>query len=297
MTPPLRARAPSLRHRRGALSFAELPAVVGVLNVTPDSFSDGGRWESAAHAVEGALAMVAAGARVIDVGGESTRPGAAQVSADEECARVVPVVRSLRAASDVVISIDTTKVAVAEAALEAGADIVNDVSGFSFEPAMAARVAESGAGCILMHTPARSDAMGAFEGAFDVSPAVGDALQRSMQAAADAGIAADAIAVDPGFGFGKNAAQNFALLARLEVLPEAPWMVGVSRKRMIRETVGNDPLAIEHGNSAIHSWAVLQGCALLRVHDVRAAVACVHATERLRRALQARSERAAGTAL
>ena len=230
--------------------------------------------------------MEQAGATVIDIGGESTRPGAAAVSVDEECARVVPVIRALRSASDVVISVDTTKRDVAAAALDAGADIVNDISGFTFEPSMAALVAQTGAGCVVMHTPARPDVMASLEGQHDVSAEVGAALRRSVEAGLQAGIQEEAIAVDPGFGFGKSAAQNFTLLARLGALPAArPWMLGVSRKRMVRETVGTEPRAVEHGNSALHTWGILQGCALLRVHDVPAAVAAAAAAERLRGAL------------
>lgn len=250
---------------------------MGILNVTPDSFSDGGRFEGPEAAVAAAVAMVADGATIVDVGGESTRPGAAAVSADEECDRVVPVVRGIREESDVVISIDTTKATVAREALTAGADIVNDVSGLTFDRDLAAVTAELGAGLCVMHTPARPDAMMEHADYDDVVGTVRDALAASIARARDAGIPDDAIVTDPGFGFGKRRDENYTLLRRLDALTSLghPVLIGLSRKRMLRDVVGTDPWTVEHATTAAHVLAILGGASVLRVHDVRAAAAAV----------------------
>jgi dihydropteroate synthase len=249
---------------------------MGVLNVTPDSFSDGGRFRDAAAATDEALAMVAAGAHIIDVGGESTRPGAPTVPVDEELRRTLPVIEAIRAASDVVVSIDTSKAAVAEAALAAGADIVNDVSGFTFEPEIADVTARYQAGAVLMHTTGRSDVMDARPIRGDVVDGVRAALSRARENALAAGVPLDAIALDPGFGFGKNAAQNYALLKGLDTIVAlgSPVLVGVSRKRMIRHVVGSEAEAVAHGTTAAGMLALVAGAQVVRVHDVVAGVAC-----------------------
>lgn len=269
--------ARGLRHRRGVLALDERAAVMGVLNVTPDSFSDGGRFADADEAVEAALAMVAEGADIVDVGGESTRPGAAPVPLEEELRRVVPVVRGIRAASEVVVSVDTSKAAVARAAAEAGADIVNDVSAGTFDPAMLDACAAAGVGVVLMHTPGRPDAMDRLARYEDVVEEVRAFLGGRVEAALRAGIAADGIAVDPGFGFGKDPAANYALLRGLDRIGSLgrPVLVGVSRKRMIRAVVGTEVHALDHGTTAIGALALAGGASILRVHDVAAGRACV----------------------
>ena len=251
--------------------------MMGVLNVTPDSFSDGGRFDDVASAVDAALRMVSAGADIIDVGGESTRPGAPTVSLDEELRRTLPVIREIRNASDVVVSIDTSKAAVADAALRAGADIVNDVSGFGFEPEIAQVTAAHQAGAVLMHTTGRSDVMDSRRIAGDVVETVRVALSHARDRALAAGVARDAIALDPGFGFGKDVAQNYALLDGLDLLGslDAPLLVGVSRKRMIRNVVGDSAEALAHGTTAAGMLALVRGASVVRVHDVAAAAACV----------------------
>lgn len=264
---------------------------MGVLNVTPDSFSDGGQHFAAADAVGAALAMVAAGVDIIDVGGESTRPGAARVALDEELRRTVPVVEALRSQSDVVLSIDTSKAEVARAALDAGADIVNDVSGFTFEPAIADVTAEAGAGAVLMHTPGRSDVMDGLATYEDVVADVCSALRASADRALAAGVSADAIAVDPGFGFGKTPAQNYALLRGLPrvVALGYPVLVGMSRKRMLRAVAGDAHEALEHATTAADTLAASVGAAIVRVHDVPAAVAAARVFEAFASATNATS--------
>ncbi|MFT6395820.1 MAG: dihydropteroate synthase [Bradymonadia bacterium] len=250
---------------------------MGILNVTPDSFSDGGRFTSTGGAVAAALEMIRLGADIIDVGGESTRPDAAPVSVDEEISRTAPVVRALRALSPAVISIDTTKAAVAEAAMEAGADIINDVSAMRFDPAMASLAAQAEAGVILMHTPGRPDEMGARAVYEDVVEEVRAHLLERAHAVECAGVPRESIALDPGFGFGKTPAHNYELLMGVDriVALGFPVLVGVSRKRHIRAAVGMEALAVEHGTTTANTAALLRGCHMVRVHDVEAGVACV----------------------
>lgn len=259
---------------------------MGILNVTPDSFSDGGRYLEADAAVRAALRMLDSGADLIDIGGESTRPGAEPVSADDELARVIPVLRALREATDAVLSIDTTKARVAEAAVEAGADIVNDISGGTFEPEILRVVASAGAGYVAMHTPGRPTEMNALAEYADVVTDVARALSERLGAAIDAGIATEFIALDPGFGFGKTAEQNYALLHSIDAVHALgrPVLVGVSRKRMIREVVGTEADAVEHGTTAAGAIAAVRGPTILRVHDVLAGRAAADITGAVQRA-------------
>lgn len=265
-----------LRHRRGELSFAARPLVMGILNVTPDSFSDGGRFSTSDAAVDAALALVDQGADVIDVGGESTRPGAAIVPEEEEIARTEPVIRAIRTRSEVPISIDTTKSSVARAAIAAGADIVNDISAMRFDPRIAQVVAETGAGLILMHTPGRPTEMDALATYDDIVEEVRAHLEERVRAALDAGIAEASLALDPGYGFGKTPEQNYRLLAEVGRVVDLgfPVLVGVSRKRHIRAAVGAEPLGVEHGTTAANTVALAAGAHMIRVHDVVAGAAC-----------------------
>ncbi len=257
---------------------------MGIINATPDSFSDGGRYVDANHAADVALQMIADGATVIDVGGESTRPGAAAVGAQEEARRVIPVIAAIRARSDVAISIDTSKASVAEAAIGAGADIINDVSGFGFDPRMSEVCAGLNAGCVLMHTPGRPDVMDALGSGDDVVATVCADLRRSTERALAAGVARSRIAVDPGFGFGKKLGENFELLRCLDrvAAPGFPVLIGVSRKRMIRGVAGDAPAAISHANTAVHMAGLERGAEILRVHEVGPAIACVRSFVALR---------------
>ncbi|HEX6630702.1 MAG TPA: dihydropteroate synthase [Gemmatimonadaceae bacterium] len=255
------------------------PIVVGIVNVTPDSFSDGGRLATPEAALAHARRLVAEGADVLDVGGESTRPqGAVPVSAAVERARVVPVVRLLRRAlPDVPVSVDTVKAEVAEAVLDEGADAINDVSAFRLDPRMAQICAHAGCGVILMHSRGAVHDMGTFVHADydgDAAGVVMAELRERVDHARRAGVAADRIVVDPGIGFAKRAATSLAMLAALPALAAwgYPVLVGVSRKRFIGEITGvREPQERVHGTTGANVAALCLGARLFRVHDARAA--------------------------
>jgi dihydropteroate synthase len=243
---------------------------MGVVNVTPDSFSDG--FLEAGAAVAHGLALAASGAALLDVGGESTRPGADPVDRAEELRRTVPVVRELVAAAGVPVSIDTTKAAVAAAALEAGAVMVNDVSGGAADADMLRVVADAGAMLVVMHTRGTPRTM-RDEARYDnVVREVGDELRVRVDAAVDAGVRADALLADPGIGFAKTAEHNLALLASLPELAarvEVPLLVGASRKSFLGLILGDAPVdAREEATLAITVWCFVHGAAVVRVHDV-----------------------------
>jgi dihydropteroate synthase len=248
--------------------------VVGILNVTPDSFSDGGRFATPDDVVRAALAMREAGAAVLDVGGESTRPGSRPPDEGEETRRVVPVIERLAAATDLPISVDTRRAVVARAALEAGAEIVNDVSGLTHDPGMARVIAEAGAGCVLMHmrgTPDTMDAQAVYQ---DVALEVAGELAERRGAALAAGIPAAAIVLDPGLGFAKNVDHNLAVLNRLDLILDLghPVMVGPSRKRFLGAVTGRAVGERDAPTAAACVAARLKGAHLFRVHDVPGAV-------------------------
>ena len=249
------------------------PAVMGIVNVTPDSFSDGGRFLDPDVAVRHGLELVAAGADLLDVGGESTRPGAAPVGEDEELRRVLPVVRRLAAEAGVPVSIDTSKAGVAAAALDAGATIVNDVAAGA-DPDMFAVVATAGSGLVVMHMRGEPRTMQQDPHYDDVVVEVGDFLVDRLAAARDAGIHAASLCADPGLGFGKTGAHNLELLARLGELVarvDVPVLVGPSRKSFIARVLGDDLVARDDGTLATAVWAVDQGARVVRVHDAGAA--------------------------
>jgi dihydropteroate synthase len=245
--------------------------LMGVLNVTPDSFSDGGRFAGAEQAVAAGLAQFADGADIVDVGGESTRPGAREISADEEIERVVPVIAALRRRHAGFVSIDTTKAAVARRALDAGADLVNDVSGFRFDPAMAGLVAERQVPAVLMHL--RGDFRGMHrEPAYgDVAREVVHELAERLQGAERAGIARSQLVLDPGLGFAKDAGHTLELLRRLPELRALgrPLLVGPSRKSFIGRVLDLPAGERVFGTAAAVAAAILAGAHLVRVHDVR----------------------------
>jgi dihydropteroate synthase len=251
--------------------------VMGVVNVTPDSFSDGGRFLDAGHAVEHGLALAAAGADVLDVGGESTRPGAEPVDEATERRRVVPVIRRLAAEAGVPVSVDTTKAAVAAAALEAGATVVNDVSAGRFDPAILAVVAEAGAGYVVMHMQGTPATMQRDPRYADVVGEVTEFLAGRLTVAEEAGIPRDRLMADPGIGFGKTAAHNWELLARLPKMVAAlsvPIVVGTSRKGFIGAALGGlGPEEREEGTLATVVWAFDRGASMVRVHEVGPAAA------------------------
>jgi dihydropteroate synthase len=247
---------------------------MGVVNVTPDSFSDGGRFASGDAAVAHGLDLVRDGADLLDIGGESSRPGAEPVPLGEELRRVVPVVRALAAATSVPLSVDTCKAEVARQALEAGAHVVNDITALQGDPAMPGVVRSSGAGVILMHmqgTPPTMQANPVYE---EVVAEVGRFLEARLRAVAELGIAGDRAALDPGIGFGKTVAHNLELLARLEELGRLgrPVCLGVSRKGFLGHLLGRPPGQREAGSLAAACYALARGAAqILRVHDAAAA--------------------------
>jgi dihydropteroate synthase len=252
------------------------PLVMGILNVTPDSFSDGGAYADPQAAVSAGLRMVADGADVVDVGGESTRPGAAPVTAQEEAARVIPVIHAL-AAQGACVSADTRHAAVASAALAAGASILNDISGFS-DPGMVRAVVGSGAALVVMHMLGDPRTMQADPVYADVVAEVKAYLSGRVETLERAGVARDRIAIDPGIGFGKTTAHNLELLARLDELVALglPVLVGVSRKRFIGEVTGvAEPRERVAGSVCAALSALRAGAAVVRVHDVAATVQAI----------------------
>jgi dihydropteroate synthase len=250
--------------------------MMGVLNVTSDSFSDGGRWTEPHHAVEHGLAMRSAGADIVDVGGESTRPGAHRVSAGRERGRVIPVIGAL-AAAGVVVSVDTTRSDIAEAALEAGAVMVNDVSGGEADPNMVRVVRDAGCPWVLMHNRGPSDTMRDRAHYHDVVSEVRAELSARVDAALAMGVSADAIVVDPGLGFAKAPAHNWMLLDRLDAVRSLgfPVLVGASRKSFLGSLLADRegqvrPVADrEDATAAVTTYAALAGAWGVRVHEVR----------------------------
>ena len=294
-----------------ALELGKRTRIMGVVNVTPDSFSDGGAFFDRERAVEHALKLVSDGADIIDIGGESTRPGArvqapfsassratpgptasqtaGAVSEKDELARVVPVIRGLRLKNkDVVISVDTYKSGVARAAVEGGAEIVNDVSGFRWDPAMAKVIADLKCGAILMHVRGRPEEWHSLPPAEDVVLLVKRELKQWAEAAVLAGIKRHRLVMDPGFGFGKSFDQNYPLLRRFEELQQVgfPLLVGVSRKSFIGRTLARDgqDAPVEgrlFGTLAAETAAILKGAHIIRTHDVRAALDAVRIADRI----------------
>jgi dihydropteroate synthase len=245
------------------------PVVMGVLNVTPDSFSDGGRFFPVGAAVEQGLRMAAEGAALIDVGGESTRPGAAPVELDEELRRVIPVIERLRAASSAVISIDTSKPEVMRAAAAAGAGLVNDVRALR-EPGALEAAAASGCAVCLMHMQGEPRTMQLAPRYADVVGEVRAFLAARVRACRNAGLAAEQLAVDPGFGFGKTLEHNLTLLRRLAELAAdgVPVLVGLSRKSMLGAVTRREPAERAAGSVALAVIAALNGARIIRAHDV-----------------------------
>ncbi len=259
--------------------------LMGILNVTPDSFSDGGRYVTVDEAIAHAERLLADGADVLDVGGETTRPGAEPVSEDLERARVLPVIEALARRGLGPVSIDTTKARVAADALDAGARLVNDISGGTFEPAILEVTARRRAAIVLMHTRARPSVMqqGTWRYEGGVVHAVDAALAARTAAAEAAGIPPDAIAVDPGIGFGKTLDENLALLVGLDVLAARgrPVLVGTSRKSFLGKLTGRGVDALDVATGASVAWAIERGAAIVRVHDVAGARDVARVTDAL----------------
>jgi dihydropteroate synthase len=274
------------RCRDHAFAVGDRTLVMGIVNVTPDSFSDGGRFRGTDQAVAAGVGMVGEGADILDVGGESTRPGADDVPLDEEIARVVPVIRGLSdLVPDVPISIDTRRAAVATRAIEAGASIVNDVSAAA-DPDMLPLVRSAGVGLILMHMQGEPKTMQRDPRYGDVVTEVRDFLASRLGTAVAAGVPRDRLCVDPGIGFGKNLEHNLALLRAIADFEDlrVPVLVGASRKRFIGELTGvEDPADRVEGTAGAVAWCAAHGVDVVRVHDVRAMVRVVRVVDAIAR--------------
>jgi dihydropteroate synthase len=260
-----------LPHRE-PLHLGARTLVMGILNITPDSFADGGLHLDAGRAIEAGLRMVDDGADIIDVGGESTRPGAEPLPADEELRRVVPVIERLASQVAVPISIDTYKAGVARAAVAAGASIINDISGLLYDEDLAGVAAETRAALVLMHTRGRSTGMYELATYEDAAKEVAVELGQAIARAESAGVARDAIIVDPGIGFAKRAEHSYEVLARLDTLAELgrPILSGPSRKSFLKAGVGDRlPDEREWGTAAAVTASILMGAHIVRVHGVR----------------------------
>jgi dihydropteroate synthase len=247
------------------------PLVMGVLNVTPDSFSDGGRFSDVGAAVARAEAMAASGAKVIDIGGESTRPGSQPVSSEEQIRRIVPVVQVLSGRIPAILSIDTTRAAVAEAALDAGANLINDISAGRDDPALLSLVARREIPMILMHMQGTPATMQMHPTYGDVTSEVIQFLSNRVTAAIAAGVAPSSVLIDPGIGFGKTMEHNLELLRRLREFGSlgCPIVVGTSRKGFIGKITGEEPASGRpFGTAATVAWSLINGVSLVRVHDV-----------------------------
>ena len=260
---------------------------MGILNVTPDSFADGGHHLDPDAAVEAGVRMASDGADIIDVGGESTRPGAEPVSADEERRRVLPVIQRLASRVDVPISVDTYKSSVARDALAAGATIVNDISGLLYEPDLGRVAADSGAALVLMHTRGRSRGMYELAQYSNTPAEVATELREAIDRAQRAGVAREAIILDPGFGFAKRAEHTFELIAHLGEIAalDRPILAGPSRKSFLKAAIGDRPPGErDWGTAAAVAASVLLGAHIVRVHAPREMIDVVRVADRIRSA-------------
>jgi dihydropteroate synthase len=269
------------------LSLGDRALIMGIINVTPDSFSDGGVLFDPAAAIDAGVRMAEEGASIIDVGGESTRPGASAIDAAEEHRRVVPVIEALAKRLDIPISVDTYRVATADAALAAGASIVNDISGLRYEPELAGVVARRGAAVILMHTRGRSRDMYQQASYGDVVAEVLDELRESVAFAAGAGVSKGRMLIDPGLGFAKEAPHSFEVLGRLDDFAElgCPIVVGPSRKSFLAKPLGGTVSAARRdwATAPAVTAAVLGGAHVVRVHAVGEMLQVVRVADEIRR--------------
>ena len=268
-----------------SLELGARTLVMGILNITPDSFADGGIHYDVDRAVEAGLRMVAEGADILDIGGESTRPGAEQVGAEEEMRRVLPVIDRLVRETDAPLSIDTYKASVAREATGRGATIINDISGLLYEPELGVVAAETGSALVLMHTRGRSSAMYREAVYEDVVADVRSELAAAIDRAIVAGVQRDAIVLDPGFGFAKRPEHSFELLAKLPMLAELdrPILSGPSRKSFLKAALGERlPAEREAGTAAAVTASVLLGAHIVRVHNVKQMADVVKVADRVR---------------
>jgi dihydropteroate synthase len=272
----MQQREYQLKLARRTLTLGRRTLIMGILNVTPDSFSDGGEWNSLDKALAHAEKLINDGTDIIDIGGESTRPNAVSVPAEEELRRVVPVIEELAKRSNITISIDTTKSIVARAALNAGAEIINDISGLRFDDDLAKVAADSNAGLILMHSRGTPEKLHGLEAVPNIIKEVEAGWRASLLKSESAGVAMDSIVLDPGIGFGKTQEQNVELIAKLDQLsslfPKLPILVGSSRKSFIGKLLGDIPVDQRlHGTMATVAISIMHGAHIVRVHDVKAA--------------------------
>ena len=257
--------------RGNSFNWGERTYLMGVLNVTPDSFSDGGEFYAPQAALAQAQCLVEAGADIIDIGGQSTRPGAQQISVEEELQRVLPVVQAVRSQMSIPISVDTTRAIVAQQAVEAGADLVNDISGGTFDPDMLSTVAQLGVQLVLMHIRGTPQTMQQLTEYQDLMGEIYQFFERQLAAAVHAGIEKSRLIIDPGIGFAKTAEQNLEILRKLPNFRSlgVPILVGVSRKSFIGRILNqSDPKARVWGTSAACCGAIAGSADILRVHDV-----------------------------
>jgi dihydropteroate synthase len=280
---------------RRTLSYGTRTLVMGILNVTPDSFSDGGQFNLLSNALSRAEEMIEEGADILDVGGESTRPGASVVTAEEELRRVVPVIEELAKRTSVALSVDTTKASVARAAMDAGAEIVNDISGLRFEPELASVAADRSAGLILMHSRGSLSEMHNLEPVVDIMSEVAVGFRASIAEAERRGVARRCICLDPGIGFSKSQSQNLELIANLDALArefeDFPILIGTSRKSFIGRLLGGAQASERiHGTMASVTAAIMRGAHIIRVHDVRAAVETTRVADALKHAAHKTNE-------
>jgi dihydropteroate synthase len=269
---PFQARAPQWKLRTRTLQFPRRPLVMGIVNVTPDSFSDGGRFFDHSAAVDHALQLAADGADLLDIGGESTRPYSDPVPTDEELRRILPVIEKIVTRVQIPISIDTSKAEVAQAAIDAGAEIVNDVTGLSGDPAMMGLAAEKGVGVCVMHMQGTPQTMQENPTYTNVVAEVRDYLRDRREALEAAGIARERICLDPGIGFGKTHEHNIALMRRCSEFHAlgCPLLVGHSRKGFLRKIIGDNEADLNNATVGAALALAVQGVQIVRVHDVRA---------------------------
>jgi len=274
------------------MPIGERTLIMGILNVTPDSFSDGGQFVTVDSALAQAERMIAEGTDIIDVGGESTRPGGEPISVEDEINRVIPVIEALTLRTDTPISVDTTKSEVARAALDAGAAIVNDISALRFDFYVADAVARAGAGLVLMHSRGTPATMHRLPPVADIMHEVTHSLRASINMAERRGVKPESIVIDPGIGFGKSQEQNLELIAKLDQLiaafPDYPLLIGTSRKSFIGRLLADEsgtPAPAEdrlYGSLATLTTAILKGAHIVRVHDVKATKDAIRVTESIR---------------
>jgi dihydropteroate synthase len=269
-----------------SLDFSQRTYIMGILNVTPDSFSDGGRFLNAASAIDRGIQMAEEGADIIDIGGESTRPGSEPLSIEEETRRTIPVIKTLAKETDVPIAIDTYKSGVARMALDAGAAIVNDISGLGFDPGMAKVAVEFKVPVVIMHikgTPKYMQKTPVYEA---LVPEIMDYFRGRIRDAAESGIPADKIIIDPGIGFGKTFEHNLEIIHKLDefTLLEKPLLVGPSRKAFIGKVLGDAPAGERlDGTAAAVAISILNGANLVRVHDVKEMVKVAKVADAIKR--------------